>query len=281
MATYSRADRLAAIQKAGFQNPLTALAISLAEFGENRDINVQSQSDNYFQPGQNAEYPNGGQEQSFGPWQIHLPAHPDVTQACAMELTCSTQKAFEISNGGTNFNPWSTYGNGAYKTWLNEITASLGPIPSPSAGGGASLDSGGSSAGAPPTPCNLTSQQKGSAISLAGGGKTYAEIASAIGAEVRCIVELFGVERQSPGGGIADAVGKKAKELNPLDGLAAAIKAIQDSFRSENLWRAAFVILGAGAIWVGGRMYFHQPMMAGGDLDTQVERLQGAEKGAP
>ena len=100
MTTYSRAERLDAIKRAGFADPITALAVSLAEFGENRDVNTQSQSDYY----------SGGQrEESYGPWQIHLPSHPDVSRSCAMDLECSTQVAARLSKGGTDFGPWSAY----------------------------------------------------------------------------------------------------------------------------------------------------------------------------
>ncbi|MCR4341879.1 MAG: hypothetical protein NUW01_18540, partial [Gemmatimonadaceae bacterium] len=128
MPTYSRTERLAEIQKAGFANPLTALAVSLAEFGENRDVNSQGQSD--------ARYANGEREQSFGPWQIHLPAHPNVTRSCALDLTCSTAEAFKISQGGTNFGAWSAFTNGSFERFMSEIRDLIpSPVSSPSPSG--------------------------------------------------------------------------------------------------------------------------------------------------
>jgi Lysozyme like domain len=164
VTTYSAAERLAAIQKQGFPDPTTALGISLAEFGVGRDINAQAQSDVFYQPGQNPSYPQGGREQSFGPWQIHLPAHPDVTQSCAMDLTCSTAAAYKISNGGTNFNPWSTFTNGAYKTALADIEKTLSL---PTSSGGASLDPGVS--GSSPTAAASAGASSSKAIPLVTG----------------------------------------------------------------------------------------------------------------
>lgn len=255
MTTYSAQDRLAAIQKAGFANPLTALGISLAEFGVNREVTAQAQSDNYFQPGANPDYPQGGREESYGPWQIHLLAHPDVTKSCAMDLQCSTAAAYKISNGGTNYNPWSTFTNGAYKTALADIEKTLAlpstSTSSPSASG-SSPDAGpsdGASAGsAPAEPCNLSSQQKGSAISLAGGGLNYQEIADRIGAEPRCIAELFGAELPNLPTQAGDAIAKAVPDLGGLT-------KFTDLLKSENLWRIGFVIVGAFAVFAGGRMY--------------------------
>jgi Lysozyme like domain len=55
---------------------------------------------------------------SYGPWQIHLPDHPDVTIACAEDLACAAQVAARISSGGTDWSAWTTYRSGAYLTHL-------------------------------------------------------------------------------------------------------------------------------------------------------------------
>jgi murein DD-endopeptidase MepM/ murein hydrolase activator NlpD len=60
----------------------------------------------------------GDQGTSFGLWQIHLPAHPDVSQACAVDAACAARAAREISNGWSNFHPWTTFQNGAYQRYL-------------------------------------------------------------------------------------------------------------------------------------------------------------------
>ena len=52
--------------------------------------------------------PNSGGAPAWGLWQIFLPAHPDVSQQCAIDAWCAAQKAWEISSQGTNFfGPWA------------------------------------------------------------------------------------------------------------------------------------------------------------------------------
>lgn len=55
---------------------------------------------------------------SLGLWQIHLPAHPDVSRACAVDPPCAARAAFQISRGGTDWTPWSTYTSGAYLAFM-------------------------------------------------------------------------------------------------------------------------------------------------------------------
>lgn len=62
--------------------------------------------------------PNQGPENSYGPWQINLQKHPTVTQQCAEDLNCAAHATYLISDYGQNWNPWSTYLNGAYTKWL-------------------------------------------------------------------------------------------------------------------------------------------------------------------
>jgi hypothetical protein len=97
-------------QQAGFTgaNSDIAAAIAMAESGGNP----------------NAIGDNGT---SFGLWQIHLPAHPDISQADATNPLTAAQAAFRISNGGTNFRPWSTYLNSAYQKFLGGNTLPVVP----------------------------------------------------------------------------------------------------------------------------------------------------------
>lgn len=101
MATFSFAQLQQALQQAGLDSASSAIgaAIALAESGGRSDA-------------------VGDQGTSFGPWQIHLPAHPDVTQACAMDLMCAAAATVKISSGGTNWNPWTTFQTGAYRAFL-------------------------------------------------------------------------------------------------------------------------------------------------------------------
>ena len=55
---------------------------------------------------------------SFGLWQIHTPAHPEVSAAMAFDPATAAQIAYRLSNGGTNWTPWSTWTNGRYRLFL-------------------------------------------------------------------------------------------------------------------------------------------------------------------
>lgn len=239
MTTYSRMDRLAAIQKAGFENPLTALAVSLAEFGENRDINAQGQSD--------IPDPNGinGKEPSFGPWQIHLPSHPDVTQSCALDLSCSTSYAYGLSKGGQDFSPWSAFTNGSYSRFIDELKSLLPP--SPLGAGGSDSASSTSS-----TPSATATAEK----SCPPGSKLINGVCYSGGGFGPSVDFLPNLPTPTPGAK-APQVGDVAKNIgdaiaNAKSGLDLA-KALT---ASENLWRAGFIMLGAAMIFFGARLYF-------------------------
>lgn len=53
-----------------------------------------------------------------GLYQINSKAHPDVSNTCAYDATCSSAAAYRISSGGSNFIPWTTYTSGKYKQYL-------------------------------------------------------------------------------------------------------------------------------------------------------------------
>jgi hypothetical protein len=60
-----------------------------------------------------------------GLWQINDKAHPEVTDAMAFDAVLSTKEAARISSKGSNFVPWSTWGNGAYKVHLEAAAVAL------------------------------------------------------------------------------------------------------------------------------------------------------------
>ena len=71
--------------------------------------------------------------QDYGLVQIHLAAHPGVTMACALDPTCSLGKAYAISGGGSDFTPWATYNNGAYRMYLSQAQQAAASASSASA----------------------------------------------------------------------------------------------------------------------------------------------------
>ena len=76
----------------GFPDPDLAAAVAMAESGGNPNAYGDAQY--------------GG---SIGLWQINLPSHPGVTAAQLYDPTFNAQTAYQISNGGTNWKPWTTF----------------------------------------------------------------------------------------------------------------------------------------------------------------------------
>lgn len=60
----------------------------------------------------------GVREDSLGLTQINVDAHPDAASLNLFDPLTNLEEAFKVSSGGTNFNPWSTYTSGAYRSYL-------------------------------------------------------------------------------------------------------------------------------------------------------------------
>lgn len=69
----------------------------------------------------------------LGYMQIEIAAHPDVSAACAHNFACATTKAVQISKGGTDFSPWTTFTKGTYKDFLGNA-AHTSPVGTASTG---------------------------------------------------------------------------------------------------------------------------------------------------
>ena len=92
---------VALARSAGFQNPELAAAVAMAESGGN----ANAVGDLYL----------GG---SYGLWQINSKAHPQFAIASLFDPAYNARAAFEISKGGTDWNPWTTFRTGAYRQYL-------------------------------------------------------------------------------------------------------------------------------------------------------------------
>lgn len=57
---------------------------------------------------------------SYGLTQVHLPAHPQYTAAQMLDPVQNMAAAYEISGGGQNWQPWTTFKTGAYQQYLPE-----------------------------------------------------------------------------------------------------------------------------------------------------------------
>lgn len=62
----------------------------------------------------NARNHNSNGSIDRGIWQWNNRAHPDISDACAFDPVCATQKALSISGNGSNWGPWNppSYKNG-------------------------------------------------------------------------------------------------------------------------------------------------------------------------
>lgn len=108
----------------------TAAAIALAESGGNP----------------NAVNPNdpGG---SFGLMQINEAAHPGLGQP-ALDPQTAFDTAYAISEGGTNFSPWTTFTSSAYKKFLAAAQTAQASVAQDFGGGGYGTAPGAGEAGA-------------------------------------------------------------------------------------------------------------------------------------
>lgn len=106
VASHRGVDRRDAVYatavRAGFPDPDLATAIALAESGGN--------------PAAVTQEPRGGE--SIGLWQIYLVAHPQYSKTDMLDARKNAAAAFAISNGGTNWQPWSVWKSGAYQRYM-------------------------------------------------------------------------------------------------------------------------------------------------------------------
>ncbi|HEV2348070.1 MAG TPA: ricin-type beta-trefoil lectin domain protein [Actinocrinis sp.] len=66
---------------------------------------------------------NGSEDR--GLWQINNAAWPNVSDACAFQVQCNADAAWNISNHGTNWGPWSTFNNGAWENYVGSARSAL------------------------------------------------------------------------------------------------------------------------------------------------------------
>ena len=57
----------------------------------------------------------------IGLTQVYPVAHPQYSRACLYDAQCNMNAAWEISNHGTNWHPWTTYNDGAYKQNISKV----------------------------------------------------------------------------------------------------------------------------------------------------------------
>jgi|SRR5215472_13718760 len=80
----------------------------------------------------NAQGHNSNGTTDYGLWQINS---VNGANASYLNPDVNGKAAVRISRGGTNWNPWTTYKNGAYKAFLGNANAQAPRITNPSSGG--------------------------------------------------------------------------------------------------------------------------------------------------
>jgi hypothetical protein len=92
-----------ALRAAGFdpQGVNTMVAIGKAESGLRSNATLST-----------------SREYSVGPFQINLKAHPNVSEEAARDPYQASAYAYQLSGGGKNYSPWTTYTSGKYKRYL-------------------------------------------------------------------------------------------------------------------------------------------------------------------
>src|SRR5262245_35746091 len=111
-------------------DPVTAVAVAIAEHGGGQ-VN----------PG--AVNRNSDGSTDVGIWQInsvHKRSHPAWSESWLKDPKNNAEAMSIVSSGGTNWQPWTTYRNGAYKAYLDRAqkardatsgSGGLGSIPNP------------------------------------------------------------------------------------------------------------------------------------------------------
>lgn len=62
---------------------------------------------------------------SFGLWQIHQPSHPSLFPDAASSPVGNARAMCQVSNGGQNFSPWTTYTDGSYQSAPGATTGGI------------------------------------------------------------------------------------------------------------------------------------------------------------
>jgi hypothetical protein len=105
---------------AGFRGSalVTIVCISLCECGIGSATGCETGCD-----------PDSGGE-SCGVLQIYQPAHPG-TAACASNPPCCFTLGWQISSGGADFHPWTTFQDGCWAGHIAAVTAAINALPPP------------------------------------------------------------------------------------------------------------------------------------------------------
>lgn len=83
----------------------------------------------------NATHKNADGSIDYGLWQINNKAHPNYNTNQLITIASYNASAmFAISNGGTNWGPWTTFTDGMYKQFLSQASIAAGQVIQSNAG---------------------------------------------------------------------------------------------------------------------------------------------------
>ncbi len=60
-----------------------------------------------------------------GLWQINNVYHSEVSNACAFQIQCNADAAWNISSHGSDWSPWSTWNNGAWENYIGAANSAV------------------------------------------------------------------------------------------------------------------------------------------------------------
>lgn len=106
---------------AGFPDPSMAASVAYAESGG--DTCAQGDP-----PGTYLCTSPNGTSTSFGLWQIHQTVHPEYDPASLLDPEYNARAALAISQGGSNWQPWTTFRQGLNQPYL--VPFAPAPLPS-------------------------------------------------------------------------------------------------------------------------------------------------------
>ena len=222
MALYSVSQRVMVARAAGFQGDalVTAVAVSLAENS----------------PGDTGKVNSIG---CVGLWQINSRVHKQWTVAQLKDAATNARAAYQLSNGGTNWQPWEAYtgpdGKGSDGPWRKHAATALKAVQT-AGGTGTATQAGFWDWLTSPDPWNLVPDD-----------------------QEHLLPDDIGGSEDPLGGGLSTGVSGIAGSLAAI---ARALAAASDWLGDKDHWmRIAQVALGGGLLVVGLNIAV-RPMLA-------------------
>jgi hypothetical protein len=89
---------------------------------------------------------NSGGSEDRGLWQMNSVYHSEVSDACAFQIQCNANAAWKVSDHGADWDPWSAFTNGSWRSYVGDARAAISggfSFQLANSGGGTCLDAGG------------------------------------------------------------------------------------------------------------------------------------------